>query len=66
MKIRPVTAEFFYADGQTGRHDKTNNSFFKIFRKRPNNNDNLPRYTEVGFAPSSLGRYRRQPLLVHP
>jgi len=28
MKIRSVGAEFFYADGQTGRHDEANLMFF--------------------------------------
>jgi len=27
MKIRPVGAELFNADGQTGRHDKANSRF---------------------------------------
>ena len=28
MKIRPVVAELFHADGQTDRHDEANSSFF--------------------------------------
>jgi len=27
MKIRPVGAELFHADGQTEKHDKPNNRF---------------------------------------
>jgi len=27
MKIRPVGAELLHADGQTDRHDETNNRF---------------------------------------
>jgi len=27
MKIRPVRAEFFHADGQTDRHDEANSHF---------------------------------------
>jgi len=27
MKIRPVGAELFHADGRTDRHDKANRSF---------------------------------------
>jgi len=27
MKIRPVGAELFHAEGRTDRHDETNNSF---------------------------------------
>jgi len=41
MKIRPVGAELFYADGQTGGHDKTN-SRFGNFAKQTKNSD----YTE--------------------
>jgi hypothetical protein len=32
IKIRPVGAEFFYADQQTDRHDRTNISVFAILR----------------------------------
>jgi len=30
MKIRPVVAESFHADRQTGRHDEVNSGFFKF------------------------------------
>jgi hypothetical protein len=34
MKIRPVGAEFFHANGQTDRHDEANSRFFAIGRTR--------------------------------
>jgi hypothetical protein len=30
MKIRPVGAELFYADGRTDRHDKANSLFWQF------------------------------------
>ena len=30
MKIRPVGAELFHADGQTDRHDEANNRFSQL------------------------------------
>ena len=35
MKIRPVGAKLFHADGQTDRHDEVDSVFFAIIRKRP-------------------------------
>jgi hypothetical protein len=32
MKIRPLEAELFHADGQTDGHDETNRHFFAILR----------------------------------
>jgi len=66
MKIRPLTAEFSIQTDRQADMIKLIIIFFKIFRKLLNNNENLPRYNEVGLAPCSLERYRRQPLLVHP
>jgi hypothetical protein len=37
MKIRPVAAELYHADGQTDRHDEEN-SRFRNFAKAPNKN----------------------------
>jgi hypothetical protein len=34
MKIRPVEAELFHAEGQTKRHDEANSQFSQILRKR--------------------------------
>jgi hypothetical protein len=34
MKIRPMGAELFHADGQTNRHDEANNPFSQ-FCERP-------------------------------
>jgi hypothetical protein len=34
MKIRPVGAELFHADGRTDRHDEANSCFFAILRTR--------------------------------
>jgi len=34
MKIHPVGAELFHADGRTDRHDKNVYSFFAILRTR--------------------------------
>jgi len=36
MKIRPVGAELFHADGQTDRHEEAN-SRFRCFAKAPKN-----------------------------
>jgi hypothetical protein len=36
MKIHPVGAELFHADGRTDRHDKAN-SRFSMFLKAPKN-----------------------------
>ena len=33
MRIRPVTAELFHADGQTDRHDEANNSFSQFYER---------------------------------
>jgi len=35
MKIRPVEAELFYADGRTDRHDQANSRFSQFYEKRP-------------------------------
>jgi len=40
MKIRPVGAEFFYADGRTDRYDKAN-SRFRNFANWPKKRANL-------------------------
>ena len=32
MKIRPVGAEFFHADGRTDRHDKANSNFSECIK----------------------------------
>ena len=34
MKIRPLEAELFHADGRTDRHDEANKSLFAILRTR--------------------------------
>ena len=34
MKIRPVAAELFQADGQTDRHDKANSRFSQLCETR--------------------------------
>jgi len=34
MKIRPVVAELFHADGRTDRHDEANSLFFLQFYER--------------------------------
>ena len=33
MKIRRVAAEFFHADGRTGRHDETKSHFPQFFKR---------------------------------
>jgi hypothetical protein len=33
LKIRPVEAALFFADGQTDRHDEANNRFSKFFKR---------------------------------
>jgi len=38
MKIRPVGAKLFHADGQTERHDEANIPFFLNFANALNNN----------------------------
>jgi hypothetical protein len=34
MKIRPVGAELFHADGQTERHDEANSGFFFVILQK--------------------------------
>jgi len=34
MKIRPVAAELFHADGQTNRHDEATNRFLQFLQMR--------------------------------
>jgi hypothetical protein len=33
MKINPVTAELFHADGQTDRHDEANSRFSQFYER---------------------------------
>ena len=35
MKIRPVGAELFHADGQTDGHDEVSSGFSQILRRSP-------------------------------
>ena len=41
MKIRPVEAELFHANGQMDRHDEANSRFFRNFEKTLKKEKNL-------------------------
>jgi len=41
MKIRPMGAELFHADGRTDGHDERSSLFFAILRTRQKNNKEI-------------------------
>jgi hypothetical protein len=52
MRIRPVEAEFFRADGQTDRHNEANSPFFAILllrlkKSEPRTPKNVPKEVKV-------------------